>query len=126
MDQDYDNWNIQKKELSNGKRVYFHKGDIWLASIGKNIGDEEDGKHSGFERPILIVRKFNNNIFLGVPLTSNKDKEGKYYHKLISFSNSIVILSQVRLFDAKRLLRLMGKIENRELKEIKIKLGKIV
>jgi len=126
MDKDYDNWNIKKKELSKGKRVYFHKGDIWFASLGKNIGDEEDGKHSTFERPILIVRKFNNNIFLGVPLTSNEDKEGKYYHKLISYIGSAAILSQVRLFDAKRLLRLMGKIDNNELKEIKIKLGKIV
>jgi len=126
MDQDYDDWNIKKKELSNGKRVYFHKGDIWLASIGKNIGDEEDGKHSNFERPVLIVRKFNNNIFLGVPLTSNKEKEGKYYFRLISFAGSIVILSQVRLLDAKRLLRLMGKVDNEELKKIKIKLGQIV
>lgn len=126
MQKEFDNWNIKKKELSNGSRVYFHKGDIWFTSIGKNIGDEEDGKHSSFERPILIVRKFNNNIFLGVPLTSNEEKEGKYYHKLISFTGSTAILSQVRLFDAKRLLRLMGKIENKELKEVKIKLGKIV
>ena len=126
MDQDYDNWNIQKKDLSKGKRVYFHKGEIWYGSIGKNIGDEEDGKNSNFERPILIIRKFNNNIFLGVPLTSNEHKEGKYYHRLISFSDSVAILSQVRLFDAKRLLRLMGKIENEELKEIKLKIGKIV
>lgn len=126
MENEYDNWNIKKKELSKGKRVYFHKGDIWFTSIGKNIGDEEDGKHDSFERPILIVRKFNNNIFLGVPLTSNERKEGKYYHKLVSFTGSIAILSQVRLFDAKRLLRLMGKIENKELKDIKMKIAKIV
>ncbi len=126
MDKDFDDWNVQKKELSNEKRVYFHKGDIWFASIGKNIGDEEDGKHSSFERPILIIRKFNNNIFLGIPLTSNEDKEGKYYHKLISYKGSTAILSQVRLLDAKRLLRYMGKVENDELKEIKIKIGKIV
>jgi len=126
MEKDFDSWNIKKKELSNKNRIYFHKGDIWFASIGKNIGDEEDGKHSRFERPVLVIRKFNNNIFLGIPLTSNEEKEGKYYHKLISFANSTGILSQVRLFDAKRLLRLMGKIENEELKEIKIKIAKIV
>jgi mRNA interferase MazF len=125
MDQDFDTWNIKKKELSESNRVYFSKGDIWFASIGKNIGDEEDGKHSTFERPILIVRKFNNNIFLGVPLTT-QEKVSKYYHKLISYPGSTAILSQVRLFDAKRLLRLMGKIDSSELKEIKIKLGKIV
>jgi len=126
MDQDFNNWNIKKQELSKVERVYFHKGDIWFASIGKNIGDEEDGKNSNFERPILIVRKFNNNIFLGVPLTSNEEKEGKYYHKLISFMGSTAILSQVRLFDAKRLLRKIGKLNSKELKEIKVKIGKIV
>lgn len=126
MDQEFDTWNIKKKELSKNSRVYFNKGDIWFASIGKNIGDEEDGKHDGFERPVLIVRKFNNNIFLGLPLTSNGEREGKYYHKLISYSGSVAILSQVRLFDAKRLLRLMGKVERAELIEIKAKLAKIV
>jgi len=126
MDTDFDNWNLKKKELSNGKRVYFYKGEVWFASIGKNIGDEEDGKNSSFERPVLIVRKFNNSIFLGVPLTSNEEKNGKYYHKLVSFPGSTVILSQIRLFDAKRLLRPMGRINNDELNEIKIKLGKVV
>lgn len=126
MDQEFDTWNKKKKELSDGKRVYFKKGDIWYASIGKNIGDEEDGKNIFFERPILIIRKFNNNVFLGLPLTTNEVKEGKYYHKLISFTGSTVILSQVRLFDAKRLLRFMGKVSSDELKEIKAKIAKIV
>lgn len=126
MDKEYDNWNIKKKKLSKTRRVYFNKGDIWFASVGKNIGDEEDGKNSNFGRPILIIRKFNNNnIFLGVPLTS-QEKEGKYYHKLVSFNGSTAILSQVRLFDAKRLLRNIGKIENDELKEIKILISKII
>ena len=125
MEKEFDNWNIKKKKLSITERVYFHKGDVWYLSIGKNIGDEEDGKNQNFERPVLITRKFNNNIFIGVPLTS-QDKNGKYYHKLISFSGSTAILSQVRLFDAKRLLRYIGKIDSNELKEIKIKIGKIV
>ena len=127
MEKEYDDWNKLKKDLSTKKsEIFFHKGDIWYASLGKNVGDEEDGKNSAFERPILIVRKFNNNIFLAVPLTSNKNKTGKYYHKLVSFSESVAILSQVRLLDSKRLLRLMGKIESEELKEIKAKIGKIV
>ncbi|MFH0804504.1 MAG: type II toxin-antitoxin system PemK/MazF family toxin [Candidatus Zambryskibacteria bacterium] len=125
-DQSFDNWNVKKKALSKRNRVYFQKGEIWIASIGKNIGDEEDGKHSDFERPVLITRKFNNNIFFGVPLTTNKDKDGKYYHKLVSFSGSVLILSQTRLFDAKRLLRFMGRIDSSELREIKLKIGDIV
>ena len=126
MQKDFDIWNVKKQELSKTERVYFGKGDIWFASVGKNIGDEEDGKNSDFEHPVLIVRKFNNNIFLGIPLTSNEYKDGKYYHKLVSFPGSTAILSQVRLFDAKRLLRYIEKLESKELKEIKLKIGKIV
>lgn len=125
MDKEYDNWNLTKKKLSKTDRVYFNKGDVWFASIGKNIGDEEDGKNSNFGRSILIIRKFNNNIFLAAPLTS-QEKGGKYYHKLISFSVSTLILSQIRLLDSKRLLRKIGKIENEELKDIKIKIRRII
>lgn len=126
MDQEYDNWNTKKKQISKNPRIYFDKGEIWFVSLGKNIGDEEDGKNEGFERPVLITRKFNNNVFIAVPLTSNPNKEGKYYFKLKSFNNSVAILSQVKLLDSKRLLRFMGKINNEELKEIKLKLGSII
>jgi len=126
MEKDYDNWNINKKRLSISDRVYFRKGDIWFASIGKNIGDEEDGKNPNFERPILIIRKFNNNIFLGIPITS-QEKEGKYYYKINSSNNnSTAILSQVRLLDAKRLLRFIKRIDNKEVIEIKLKMNKII
>lgn len=122
----FNEWNEKKKKISEKNRVYFQKGDVWVMSMGKNIGDEEDGKHSDFERPILIVRKFNNNVFLGIPLTTNQNKDGDYYHKLTSLQGSSLILSQIRLFDAKRLLRYIGKVENAELREIKLKIGKIV
>lgn len=125
MDKEYDNWNSNKKKISLNDRVYFSKGDIWFASVGKNIGDEEDGKNSSFERPILIIRKFNNNIFLAVPLTS-QSKEGKYYYKLNPPNESVAILSQIRLFDAKRLLRFIKKISSKEVNEIKLKMNKII
>ncbi len=126
MEKDFDIWNDNKKKISLLKeRVYFRKGDIWFASIGKNIGDEEDGKNLNFERPILIIRKFNNNIFLGVPLTS-QEKEGKYYFKLNFTNNSVAILSQIRLFDSKRLLRFIRRIPNEEIQEIKLKINEII
>ncbi len=113
----YDNWNDLKKSISEKTRTYFNKGEIWFVSIGKNIGDEEDGKNSLFERPVVIIRKFNNNIFLGIPLTS-QNKDGKFYQKLQSFK-STAILSQVRLLDAKRLVRKIGKLEHTELESLK-------
>lgn len=125
MEVDFDKWNERKKKVAGFSRVYFNKGEIWFASIGKNIGDEEDGKNEYFERPLLVVRKFNNHLFLGVPLTSQK-KKGAYYHQLSSFPNSTVILSQVRPFDSKRLLRKMHRITAEELKEIKIKVSNLI
>lgn len=121
---DFDNWNNLKKEINESNRVYFDKGEIWFISVGKNIGDEEDGKNEKWERPVLIIRKFNNNIFIGIPLTS-QEKSGKYYFKLKSFI-STVILSQVRLFDAKRLVRKIGKIDSAELIEIKNRVKDII
>ena len=121
---DFDNWNNLKKKIDDYSRVYFSKGEIWFISIGKNVGDEEDGKNEKWERPVLIIRKFNNNIFIGIPLTS-QEKNGKYYFKLKSFI-STAILSQVRLFDAKRLVRKIGKINSVELIEIKKRVRDII
>ncbi|MEI6660045.1 MAG: type II toxin-antitoxin system PemK/MazF family toxin [bacterium] len=120
----YDTWNSLKKSLSEKPRTYFNKGEIWFVSIGKNVGDEEDGKNENFERPVVITRKFNNNIFIGIPLTS-QNKEGKFYQKLKSF-NSVAILSQVRLFDAKRLLRRIGRLDNTELNVLKENIRKLI
>lgn len=125
MDIEYDNWNNVKKDLNKSARRLFDKGEVWYISLGKNVGFEQDGKNISFERPVLVIRKFNNEVFLGLPLTS-VEKNGRYYFTLKSFNNSVAILSQIRLFDSKRLLRRIGKIENRELLEVKEKLRLII
>lgn len=92
-----------------GKR-YFHEREIWWASIGANIGYEENGKNDNYERPVLILKKFNKEIFWGLPLTS-KEKTGKYYftttHNNKKYS---VIISQLRILSSKRLLRNIRKL----------------
>ena len=111
MEKEYDDWNKLKKDLSTKKsNVFFHEREIWFCSLGKNIGYEEDGKNELFERPILVIRKFNNEIFLAIPLTSSK-KDNKYYHQYrLSGKNYAGILSQIRLLDSKRLSRKIGMI----------------
>lgn len=111
MEKEYDNWNKLKKDLSTKKsNIFFHEREIWFCSIGKNIGYEEDGKNDLFERPILIIRKFNNNIFLAIPLTSSK-KDNSYYHQYeLGGKTYAGILSQIRLLDSKRLSRKIGMI----------------
>lgn len=109
---DFDNWNTLKKNLSIKKSsVFFHEREIWFCSLGKNIGYGEDGKNELFERPVLIIRKFNNDIFLAIPLTSSK-KEGNYYHQYeLSGKTYASILSQIRLLDRRRLSRKIGMIK---------------
>ncbi len=53
-------WTKLKIKIYISERViYFREGEIWWASLGANIGYEEDGKNENFERPILIFKKFN-------------------------------------------------------------------
>lgn len=121
MEQDYDKWNNLKKILSEDKsNIFFHEREIWYCSLGKNIGYEEDGKNELFERPILIIKKFNNDIFLTIPLTSSQ-KNNKYYFKYkLNDQEYSGILSQIRLLDRKRLSRKIGMIKEEDFKKIVI------
>lgn len=84
---------------------YFHEREIWWASLGINIGFEQNGKNELYERPVLILRKFNKNMFWALPLTS-KNRQGSYYFTSeYSQRRYTIILSQLRLMSSKRLLR---------------------
>ena len=106
MAKDFRKWHGQKEKIHEGKgRVFFHESEVWWCALGANVGFEEDGKNETFERPVLVYRKFNKEVFWALPITT-KEKAGKFYfqydHEGTLFS---VILSQIRLLDAKRLLR---------------------
>ncbi|MEK9183120.1 MAG: hypothetical protein AAB849_01275 [Patescibacteria group bacterium] len=46
-------WTKIKIRIHISERViYFREGEIWWASLGINIGHEQDGKNQNFERPI--------------------------------------------------------------------------
>ena len=64
----FDPWNDEKKSLEKRPVLRVHEGEIWWCSLGVNVGDEQDGKNDLFERPVLIVRKFNNSIVWAVPM----------------------------------------------------------
>jgi mRNA-degrading endonuclease toxin of MazEF toxin-antitoxin module len=105
MSKDFGKWHPLKTKLHNvGIRPYFHEREVWWCVLGDNIGFEQDGKGNEFARPALILKKFNNEIFWALPLTT-KIKKGKYYAPidLADGVERMVILSQLRLIDAKRL-----------------------
>ena len=112
----FDEWNKEKKIIDikdiDNPKIMFQDREVWWCSVGLNIGYEQDGKGKNFERPIVILRKFNKYIFLGIPLTTKrKNLALPFYLKLKGAKiESIAILSQIKLFSSKRLLRRIEKI----------------
>ncbi len=127
MQKDFDTWNLRKRSIHDGSfSRYIHAREIWWASLGLNVGDEEDGKNEQFERPVLVLRKFNDRIVLAVPLTT-KSKNNPYYiafeHAGASFA---AIISQVRLLSTKRFTRKIRRIDRKLFDRIRCSLAAMI
>ena len=124
MAKDFNSWNKEKINLEHEKpdSLSFHEREVWWCSIGLNLGDEQDGKNDFFERPILVVKKFNRKLARVLPM-STKLKEGIYYHQVIYDNHAfVVILSQLRLISVKRFRRFIRKISSSQFSVIQDKL----
>ena len=120
MEKDFDRWNERKKKLhERNEKTLFHEREIWWCSLGVNIGFEQDGANDHFERPMLVIKKFNQEVLWALPLTRSL-KINKYHYQLKQGQeiDSSVILSQIRLISSKRLLRKMRMIPVREFQEV--------
>ena len=120
MKKDFDEWNKLKKNIDARNPIYVSEREIWFCSVGLNVGSEQSGKHKLFERPVLVIKTVTSNTFIGAPLTSNK-KNGSWYVEIQSTSSSAII-SQIKLFDTRRLARKIGVVSIEEFKIIKNKL----
>ncbi len=123
MEKDFKKWHSLKELLENKKnKIYFHERDIWWCSLGANIGFEEDGKNDNFERPVIVIKKFNDDLLWILPLTS-VEKTGKYYFQVSHGERkSSLILSQMRAISSNRLLRKMRMVSKKDFGEIKKRL----
>ena len=80
MPKDFDGWNTNKKHLDKiDQPVFFREREIWWCSIGINVGHEQDGRGSDYRRPVLVLRKFNRWLFIGVPLSLQIKPNNPYY-----------------------------------------------
>ena len=129
MKKNYRAWHKKKSEVNDiVTRPFFHEREIWFCYIGTNVGFEQDGSGNDFLRPVVVLRKFNNEIFWAIPLTKahkkRKKKAEQYYYafSFIQGITSIALLSQIRLIDARRLSRNIGVIADKDFKELKKKL----
>ena len=113
-------WCKVKISLREKKRkIFFKEKEIWWCRIGMNVGVEIFGKGRYFTRPVLIFKKLSKDSFLGIPLTSQQ-KEGNWYVDVrCAGVDASAILSQVRVFDARRLTARIEKIDTASFHNIK-------
>jgi len=128
MQKDFDKWNEKKKFINKQELAKFcHSREIWWCSIGTNIGFEQDGTGKNFDRPILVIRGFNENLFFGVALIGKK-KEGKFYFYIgkVEDRDATAVLSQARLIDTKRLVRKITTLDEDSFEQLKTALKKVL
>lgn len=94
----FDEWNSVKKEIEDYHRAPVKLGEIYWCRIGLNIGVEQDGKGDDFMRPVIIIKKFSDQIVDKTPAQE--------------------ILNQIRPIDTKRLLSSLGQIGTTEVSKI--------
>jgi len=128
QDKNYDIWNEVKKHTQKHREFWTIKvREIYWIKIGENIGYETNGKGNNFLRPVLIFRKFSKNTFLGIPLTTSiKDDIFHFSFSYKTNKSSCASLSQIKLFDTKRIHDKDGKINSEDFKKLKDKLKSLL
>jgi mRNA interferase MazF len=122
MQKDFRKWSVLKKQIhETDEHVFAHPREFWWCSMGLNIGAETDGKNENFERPVIVMKVYNRETLLVLPITS-KQKDDQFHYK-IQTSHKIICakLTQSRVINSKRLLRkvdVLGEAEFESLKEI--------
>jgi len=124
----YNEWNqIKIKIDAKTKKIVIPKErEVYWASIGENIGNEQNGKGDIFSRPVLIIKRFSRSMFFGVPL-STQTKEGNFFYNFTFLdkpSNALVV--QGRIFDTKRLENRIEMIGKNDFENIKKSLKELL
>jgi mRNA interferase MazF len=122
---DFEKWSTLKQILDARPGMAFaYPREVWWCSLGANIGAEIDGKNDSFERPVLVVRVYNKETLLVVPVTT-KEKNDRFHHKIDSGGKSSwASLTQIRVISNKRLLRKVDTITEEAFSSLKEALKK--
>jgi len=122
MQKDFDKWNKLKKDLhTRDSDVFAHPREIWWCSLGVNIGAEIDGKNENFERPVIVLKVYNKETMLVLPITS-KEKDDKFHYRIETDQKTAwVKITQGRVISTKRLLRKVDVLKEKEFDLLKSK-----
>ncbi len=123
----FQEWFSLKEKVDNLEKFpRFNEGEIWWCYLGENIGHEENGKGELFLRPVVVIKKFNQRLFYGLPTTSIFKQNPYYFEIKLEKKNSYALLSQMKAIDAKRLKYKMAKIPDGDFAVLKKKMAKLI
>lgn len=109
----------EKLNDANHKPPLVSEGDIWWASVGKNIGSEIHGKSDKFSRPVIIYKKLTCSFYFVIPTTTKK-RSGTWFasfrHKE---EDGIACLHEARSIDHRRLFSKIGTLDDADFSHIK-------
>ncbi|MDD2758218.1 MAG: type II toxin-antitoxin system PemK/MazF family toxin [Patescibacteria group bacterium] len=118
---------IKVKIHVSDRLVYFREGEIWWVNLGANVGHEEEGKNDNFERPVLVLKKFNKHLLWAVPTTTKTKEENPYYYQYeLGGIEYAVILPQLRALSSKRLIRKVGIFPLVDFEKIREEMQKLI
>jgi len=127
MNKNFEEWSKEKWDLDKNKiRAFFHEREVWFASLGVNIGFEQNRRGDKYLRPIIVLKKFNNEILWCIPLTKTQKKSAFYFSFELNKSISTAILSQIKLIDSKRLQYKIGDTKSDDFIKLKQKLKQLL
>ena len=127
MEKDFDDWNNVKKNVNKMPEVFgVHQRELWWVSFGINIGVEIDGKHETFERPAIVLRRFNRDMVWVLPVTSQSKNIPFYERFSYEGRDYWAVLTQLRTVSTKRFLRKIGMIPKEHFRAMQEKLTAFV
>ncbi|MBL0707865.1 MAG: type II toxin-antitoxin system PemK/MazF family toxin [Sulfurimonas sp.] len=124
----FNEWNkVKIRTQQKTETAYFREREIYWANVGENIGFEQNGKGDDFVRPILVFRKYSNNLFCGIPL-STTIRDGSFFFKFefLEERKSSALLVQAKTFDVKRLDRKIGMINKNDFEKLECQMKKLM
>lgn len=122
-EKDFEGWCAFKADLESKEppKRGFNEGEIWRCTLGHNVGHELDGKSKLYWRPVLVLRKFSPDFFIGVPLSRTRTISPFHIPvalpdaKEIKGKKSYLVINQVRAMDARRLKQLLVRLSPEDL-----------
>ncbi len=126
LDQElFDKWNTKKKEVHSKVETLVdpREGEVWWCILGKNVGREQNGSAGDFSRPVLILKKFNQEMMWVIPLTTKQKQVAHYYNFVSPVGEKVAaIISQLKLISCRRLKRRMYDMTKEDINGIKLAL----